>query len=862
MSSSSSFDENNIITVPDEEFGSKNELNVDLSKNSDTICLSCNECLFSANHDSCVVQYLKKMQKRLKWIPTGRTFNLVGKSYPHSSFDGTSAIVVPPGHILTTTRILIDEPCPKLSLRYANARESLFKCMINLDFLPFNLHDIGFEGIICDEELPPWKFDYLGIVEIVLWYLDSECSKHMNGHRLGHNLFSIEQFCNSDLKVAFRKHTCFVRNLEGVDLLSGFRGSNLYTISMVDMMKSFPICLLSKASKMKSWLWHRRLSHLNFGTINQLAKQGLVKGLPKLKYTNDHLCSACQMGKSKKVSHPNKPEPSTNEKLQMLHMDLCGPIRQAQVSLNPIVRYLRTDNGIEFLNQTLRYYTEEVVITHYTSTARTPQQNGVVERRNCTLVEAARTMLIFSKYLIFLWVKAVATTYIANQNLSIFTFIVPYVIQQTILRILANFSQKQILESSSVIHHPRRRPDFHGLTFGHISLGLVLNQAASTSAKPPTKNDWDLLFQPIYSRASSSFSTSIDKDAPSPITSPNIEATDSPINSTNVKPNEEVAEFKSDTFTNPFAPLDTSSADSSSRIKSQRITKKQWKNLVGSKPCKRKSMNLKRLEVCELVPRPDKAMIISLKWIFIVKLDEYGGVLKNKVRLVAKGYRQEEEIDFEESFSPVARIEAIRIFLAYATHKNMVVITPRVFRTMTTVNQGMSVEEIERVVAHRVANAIEAIVVYETNTNMAHRSVSQTKRQEDKVAKNASNKRKWKGNHNGSSSQQNKWHKCGNCKKVGHITRNGRTPVAGRNQQTRTCYECGSLGHYKSECPIVKFQNRVDMIPGKVMASKPRTMQDAIEITTELVTPPKITYNAAEYQMGCYFVIHSNRYKL
>ncbi|GKA86135.1 retrovirus-related pol polyprotein from transposon TNT 1-94 [Tanacetum coccineum] len=94
---------------------------------------------------------------------------------------------------------------------------------------------------------------------------------------LGHNLFSIGQFYDSDLKVAFRKHTCFVRNFEGVNLLSGSRGSSLYTISMADMMKSSPIYLLSKASKTKSWLWHHRLSHLNFGTINKLAKQGTDK---------------------------------------------------------------------------------------------------------------------------------------------------------------------------------------------------------------------------------------------------------------------------------------------------------------------------------------------------------------------------------------------------------------------------------------------------------------------------------------------------------------------------------------------------------------------------------------------------------
>ncbi|GJZ69078.1 reverse transcriptase domain-containing protein [Tanacetum coccineum] len=166
---------------------------------------------------------------------------------------------------------------------------------------------------------------------------------------------------------------------------------------------------------------------------------------------------------------------------------------------------------------------------------------------------------------------------------------------------------------------------------------------------------------------------------------------------------------------------------------------------------------------------------------------------------------------------------------------------------MTTVNQGMSVEEIERVVAQRVANAIEAIAIYETKTNMARKSMIQTEQQEDKVAENASNKRKWEGNHNGGSSQQNKGHKvprthitwpinkkayagslplcnqckfhhngpcivkCGNCEKVGHITQNCRVPITPRKKRTLTCYECGSLGHYKSNCPIMKPQNRMDM---------------------------------------------------
>ncbi|GJY83166.1 integrase, catalytic region, zinc finger, CCHC-type containing protein, partial [Tanacetum coccineum] len=92
-------------------------------------------------------------------------------------------------------------------------------------------------------------------------------------------------------------------------------------------MKSSPICLLSKASKSKSWLWHRRLNHLNFSTINDLARKDLVRGLPRLKFEKDHLCSTCQLGKSKKFSHRPKSENTNIEVLHTLHMDLCGPMR-------------------------------------------------------------------------------------------------------------------------------------------------------------------------------------------------------------------------------------------------------------------------------------------------------------------------------------------------------------------------------------------------------------------------------------------------------------------------------------------------------------------------------------------------------
>ncbi|GJY49466.1 integrase, catalytic region, zinc finger, CCHC-type containing protein [Tanacetum coccineum] len=123
---------------------------------------------------------------------------------------------------------------------------------------------------------------------------DSVISRVYYVDGLGHNLFSIRQFCDSDLEVAFRKHSCYDRDTDGVELIKGSRGSNLYTILVEDMMKFSLICLLSKASKNK-WLWHRRLNHLNFSTINDLARKDLVRGLPRLKFEKDHLCFACQL---------------------------------------------------------------------------------------------------------------------------------------------------------------------------------------------------------------------------------------------------------------------------------------------------------------------------------------------------------------------------------------------------------------------------------------------------------------------------------------------------------------------------------------------------------------------------------------
>ncbi|GJT79666.1 putative ribonuclease H-like domain-containing protein [Tanacetum coccineum] len=696
------------------------------------------------------------------------------------------------------------------------------------------------------------------VVQVMLWYLDSGCSKHMTGNRsklmnfvekfigsvrfgndhlgaimgygdyvmgdsvisrvyyvegLGHNLFSVGQFCDSDLEVAFRKHTCFVRDLNGTDILKGSRGTNLYTISIDEMMKSSPICLLSKASKSKSWLWHRRLNHLNFGTINDLARKDLVRGLPRLKFEKDHLCSACQLGKSKKFSHRPKSENTNMEVLHTLHMDLCGPMRvqsikgkkyilvivddysrftwvkflrskdetpefvtnflkQIQVGLNKTVRFIRTDNGTEFVNQVMsKYY------------------------------EAARTMMIFSKAPMFLWAEAVATACYTQNRSLIHTRHnkTPYELVHdkkpdlTFFRVFGalcyptndseNLGKFQAKADIGIFvgyapsrkgyriynKRTRRLMETIHVTFDEmhqsmapvrISSGpepVIVTPGQLKSGLAPTDKELEMLFQPMFdehleqSRVNepvpsateinaqvvppgTSLSTTIAQDAPSTSASSSTSDIHHPVQ------HQEIAEepIHEDTpiihdVLHPSHNLvtgDPGSAQSSSgNVNSAEPNQvnyppdhlRRWTkdhpldNIVGnpSRPVStRKQLasdalwccfhtelskvepkNFKmaviedcwfqamqdeihefdRLEVWELVPRPIYVMVIALKWIYKVKLDEYGDVLKNKARLVAKGYRQEEGIDFEESFAPVARIEAIRIFIANAATKNMII---------------------------------------------------------------------------------------------------------------------------------------------------------------------------------------------
>nr|GEU48886.1 hypothetical protein [Tanacetum cinerariifolium] len=459
-----------------------------------------------------------------------------------------------------------------------------------------------------------------------------------------------------------------------------------------------------------------------------LARHGLVRGLPKLKFKKDHLCSACEMGKSKMKPHKPKFEDTNQEKLYLLHMDLCSPMRVTSVNgkkciiviVNDYSQFTRikTNNGTKFVNQTLCEYYEKVGISHKTFVARSSQQNGIVERRNRTLIEAVHTMLIYAKSLLFLWAEALATA-CNTQNRFIIRLHhgkTPYELLHDKLSNLSFFhvfcalcyptNDSENLEklqpkadidfdelTAMTSEHNSLEPALHEMTPATISSALVSIPPPSTSVDLPLSEVTSLIaevvaLKPVVSTGSP-FSTTVDQDAPSPSNSQTTPKTQSLVIVNDVEEENhdlDTTHMNYDPFFGipiPENNFESSSLDVIPTIvhtatpNSEHVTKwtkdhpldniivepKTYKDAL-TQACWIEAMQeelneFERLEVWKLVPRPDKVMAITLKWIYEVKLDELGGILKNKARLVARGYRQEEGIDFEESFAPTTFLNDI-----------------------------------------------------------------------------------------------------------------------------------------------------------------------------------------------------------
>ncbi|GJV14420.1 retrovirus-related pol polyprotein from transposon TNT 1-94 [Tanacetum coccineum] len=619
-----------------------------------------------------------------KWKPTGRFFTIVGSSCPLTRITPKKKM-----HLKETTSKSVDTPKPEIkvysrrpkqlksvgSSKKAKIVESNNANNSESTYLwGSNATDVPSSSSLVNDRLSRSSFGIIRFgndqVAKIMGYSDYQrrnviISRVYYVEGLRHNLFSVGKFCDVDLEVVFWKNTCFIRNFEGVDLLSGSRDIN--------------------------------------------SKDGLARGIPKLKFQKDHLYSACALGKSKKSSHQPKAEDTNQEKLYLLHMDLCGLMRvdsingkkyilvivddysrftwvkflrskdespdanikcinNIQVCLIATVRNVRTNNETKFVNQTLCDFYENVSISHQTSVARTPQQNGIAEAINTTCYTQNRSLvhLRYNKtpYELMHDKKRDSSFFHvfgslcyptndsedlgklnANADIGIF---VGYAPAKKYFRIY-NRRTRKFIETIHVTFDELTAmaseqfglgPGLQVMTPATSSLGLVQNIIPQQPCNAPKRDNWDSLFQPLFDEY---FNPPTIVVSPVPVAdAPGaVDIADSPM-PTSI--GEDAPSSKS-----PKTPLfhddplheslyeDSTSQGSSSNVRPSHTP-------------------------FELIGRWTKDHPIA-------------NVIDDPSRLVPtrKVFRKEDGINFEESFALVARIEAIRIFVANAANKNITI---------------------------------------------------------------------------------------------------------------------------------------------------------------------------------------------
>ncbi|GJZ92352.1 putative RNA-directed DNA polymerase [Tanacetum coccineum] len=581
-------------------------------------------------------------------------------------------------------------------------------------------------------------------------------------------------------KVLFTKTECLVVSSdfkmpdENQILLKVPRHHNMYSFDMKTPTpaKGFA-CLIAKATSDESKLWHRRLGHINFKNLNKLVKGNLVRGLPSKVFKNDHTCVACHKGKQHRASCKAKLERLITEPLHTLHMDLFGPtsvksinhasyclvitddctrfswvfflaskdetsgilqnfIRQIENQLSHRVKIIRSDNGTEFKNRDMLEFCGNKGIKQEYSNARTPQQNGVAERMNRTLIEAARTMLADSLLPTTFWAEAVSTAcYIFNRILLVYWkvdgksdegFLVGYSLNSKAYRVY-NLVTKRV-EVNLHVNFLEDKPNVKGVGYRWMfdidyltdSMNYIPKKASSTDSSED--NPKILAFrrelEEIALKHLGKVSENTTTSTPSVNTGSEPVNTEGVITDFNSLPTEiEVSPAptlrihnihpKSQILGDPKSAVQTQSKvqqKSGAHALFSFIQKQQRNNHKDQQHClfacflsqeepkkisealqddswvqamQEELLQFKLQQVWVLVDLPHGMKVIGTKWVYRNKRDERGVVVRNKARLVAQGYTQEEGIDYDEVFAPVARIEAIRLFLAFASFMGFIV---------------------------------------------------------------------------------------------------------------------------------------------------------------------------------------------
>nr|GEZ23314.1 retrovirus-related Pol polyprotein from transposon TNT 1-94 [Tanacetum cinerariifolium] len=460
-----------------------------------------------------------------------------------------------------------------------------------------------------------------------------------------------------------------------------------------------------------------------------------------LKFVKDHLCSSCELGKAKRKSFQSKTTPSSKRRLQLLHMDLCGPMRVESINGKKYVLVIVDDysrytwtyflrskdetpevliissglskedfmlklelfeltKGIKFLNKTLHAYFASKGINNQTFVTRTPEQNGVVERRNRTFVEVARTMLSAAKVPLFFWAEVIAIAcFTQNRSLVIpqhektpyhiindrkpsvkFFHIFGYLCY--IVRDgenLDKMKEKDHVSSDPVPQCQRTELEQDSLSPDP----QFVSKSSTVSTVDAPNNCQQQHTTPLNTQTTFETTCQVPSQAPTVTSTKNINQAEMI---------EENAQVENDKFVNIFCtPVQDRGETSSHHIDSsnmhifyqRHLSEPRWmkdhpleqviRNPYQSIRTRRQLESDGEMYVWELVDRPLYKNVINMKWLWKNKRDEENTIIRNKSRLVAKGYAQKKRVVFEESFTPVARLEAFRLFIAYATHKSFTI---------------------------------------------------------------------------------------------------------------------------------------------------------------------------------------------
>ncbi|GJT69019.1 putative ribonuclease H-like domain-containing protein [Tanacetum coccineum] len=504
-------------------------------------------------------------------------------------------------------------------------------------------------------------------------------------------------------------------------LLKVPRQNNMYSFDLKNVVPSGGlICLFTKATIDESNLWHRSLSHIKFKTINKLVRGNLVRGLTSKLFENDQTCVACQNGKHHKASCKTKTMSSICKPLQLLHIDLFGLVSMKSINKKSYclvvtddfsrfswvfflatkdetpeilknfitgiekktyhkVKTIRCDNGTEFKNRIMNEFCEMKGIRREFSVARTPQQNGVSERKNRTLIEAARTMLADSKLPTTFWAEAVNTAcYIQNRVLVIkphnktpyelflgrkyaLSFMRPFGCPVTILNTLDHLGK------------------FDGKSDDGFFVGYSINSKAFRGSEDEVANDArkkNGVLDPEKEddKSGQGETTNTNSTNRLNIVSSSINNVSSSF--TTMDPGRE--RDQTNEFESMFGQDKDANGNSIYRMFTPvNAARSSCNNLGGSIPVNAATLPNADLPTDPLMPDLEDTGIFSGAYddedVYRNKKDERGIVVRNKARLVAQGYTQEEGIDYDEVFAPVARIEAIRLFLAYASFMGFIV---------------------------------------------------------------------------------------------------------------------------------------------------------------------------------------------